>query len=200
MLLPSSGKIMTEARKIRPLTTAEYNDVETRWIRRIRRYMWLQGGGAIICAMIASGQKQKFGLILIAAVLGLIFLRSLRSLKLISRDLSAGAAEEILGSVQKREGSVLDAIPSLLYLVPAVGLAADLARTVLGPVALRRGKFTYAVTAGFPLVLVKPHSTEIICVDRDTYRSFPDGALAKAVVLPLSRLAPKVRRASLGDV
>jgi hypothetical protein len=131
---------------------------------------------------------------------GTDFLSSLRSLRLITRDLSAGAAEEILGSVQKREGSVLDASSSLINLVPAIGLAADLARTVLRPVALSGGKFTYAVTTGFPLVLVKPHSTEIICVDRDTYQSFPDGALAKAVVLPLSRLALKVRRAGLGDI
>jgi hypothetical protein len=50
---------------------------------------------------------------------------------------------------------------------------------------------SYAVTAGFPLVLVKPHSTGIIGVDRDTYQCFPDGALARAVVLPLSRLAVK---------
>jgi hypothetical protein len=200
MLLSSSAKEMAEARKIRPLTTAENSDVETRWIRRIRLNMWLQGGGAILCAILASGQKQKFVLILIAAVLGLIFLRSLRSLKLITRDLSAGAVEEILGSVQKREGSVLASSHSLIDFVPAIGLAADLAQTVLSPVALREGKFAYAVTAGFPLVLVKPHSTETIGVDRDTYKSFPDGALAKAAVLPLSRLALNVRRAGLEDI
>jgi hypothetical protein len=200
MSLSSSVREMAEARKIRPLTTAENSDVETRWIRRIRHNMWLQGGGAIICAILSSGHKQKFVFILIAAVLGLIFLRSLRSLSLITRDLSAGAAEEILGSVQKREGSILEASHSLINLVPAIGLAADLARTVLRPVAPGGGKFTYAVTAGFPLVLVKPHSTETICVDRDTYQSFPDGAPAKAVVLPLSRLGLKVRRAGLGDI
>jgi hypothetical protein len=191
---------MAEARKMRPLTTAENSEVETRWIRRIRLNMWLQGGGAVLCAILASGQKQKFVLILVAAVLGLIFLRSLRSLKLITRDLSAGAAEEILGSVQKREGSVLASSHSLISLVPAIGLAADLAQTVLRPVALHEGKFTYAVTTGFPLVLVKPHSTETICVDQDTYKSFPDGALAKAVVLPISRLALNVQRAGLEDI
>jgi hypothetical protein len=137
---------------------------------------------------------------LTAAILGLIFLRSLRSLKLITCDLNAGAAEELLGSVQKREGSILESNHSLTSLVPAIGLAADLARTVLSSVALGEGKCTYAVTAGFPLVLVKPHSAETICVDRDTYQSFPDGALAKAEVLPLSRLALKVRRAGLGDI
>ncbi len=56
------------------------------------------------------------------------------------------------------------------------------------------------MVAGFPLVLVKPNSKEIICVDQDTFQSLPDGALVKAVVLPLSRLALKVRRASLGNI
>jgi hypothetical protein len=192
---------MAEARKIRPLTTAENSEVETRWIRRIRRNMWLQGGGAILCAILASGHKQISVFILIAAVLGLIFLGSVRSLKLITRDLSTGAAEEILGSVQKREGSVLDAIPAIPVLFgPVIGLAADLARTLLRSVVLGGGKFSYAMTAGFPLVLIKPHSTEIICVDQDTYKSLPDGALTKATVLPLSRLALKVRRAGLGDI
>jgi hypothetical protein len=185
---------------MRPLTLDDNSAVETHWVRRIRHNMWLQGGGAFICAILASGYKQTSVFIFFAAVLVLIFLRSLRSLKLITRDLRAGAAEEILGSVQKREGSILESSHSLISLLPAIGLAADLARTILGSLALSRGKFTYAVTAGFPLVLVKPHSTETICVDRDTYKGFPDGALATAVVLPLSRLALRVERAGLEDI
>jgi len=87
---------------------------------------WLQGGGAVICAILATGQQQEFVFILIATVLGLIFLSSLTGLKPITRDLGAGVAEEVLGSVQKRERSILDGIPSLMNLVPAT----DLARTV----------------------------------------------------------------------
>ncbi len=129
---------MAEGRKIRPLTAAESGDVATRWIRRIRRNVCLEGGVAIILAILASGHKPKL-FILIAAVLALISLISLRSLNLIAHDLSAGAAEEILGSVQKREGIILGAIPALLG--PVNALAGEFVITLLRRVAFSRGKF-----------------------------------------------------------
>jgi hypothetical protein len=195
--LLSSGCAMAEAGNIRLLSPAENLDVEKRWIRKIRRSLWVEGGATILWIFLALNYPKQVFFTAIAAVFGLACLSSLRSLHLLARDLSAGTAEEILGSVHKQERSFLEALPALLG--PALAFAGELALNFLKAAVLSRGKYFYFVAAGAPLVLVKPHSTEIICVERGTYHDLADGALVKAVVLPLSRVGFKVNRTGLGD-
>jgi hypothetical protein len=91
---------------LRALTAAEIGFAETRWIKRVRRNMWIQGGGAALCAALAlvSG-----GIIFIAGavVMSLVCLKSRRDLNLIGRNLSAGLVEEIIGSIRKAETGCL---------------------------------------------------------------------------------------------
>jgi hypothetical protein len=184
-----------ELGNLRALTAAEIGFAESRWINRVRRNLWIQGGCAALCAALAivSG-----GIIFIAGavVMSLVCLKSRRDLDLISRDLSAGLVEEITGSMRKAETGAL--AYSLAYVFgPVPALIAGLARFLRYGVRAR-GNRPRPASVGAQLLLVRSNSTEVIRVFPGLYPDVPDGTLLKAVVLPDSRVALRVGRTSLG--
>ena len=184
-----------DSQNTRPLSALETNAVETGWIRRIRRNMWVQGGCAFVCGTFAFGSEQKLFFIAVGAVLIFFCLNSARNQKLVNRDLSAGTVEEILGSVRMEERGIGDAIAAPFGAI-AIMIAA-LVRFGFTRATVTRGKG--AASVGVQVVLVRAQSTAIICVDRHTFGSLRDGQLVKATVLPISRVALSVKRAGLGD-
>jgi hypothetical protein len=184
-----------DLQKLRPITTIETNAVETGWMRRIRRNMWLQGGGVLFCAALAYSSEPRLIFILVGAILILYCLNSARNQNLVNRDLSAGTVETILGSVLLDERGVGDFVAAQFG---GIGiLIGALARFTYRRATVTRGKG--AASVGVQVVLVRAQSTAIICLDRHTFGGLRDGQLVKAEVLPISRVALSVKRASLGD-
>ncbi len=185
----------TESGKIRALTTMEAGVAETKWIKHVRRNMVLQGVCVAICAVLEISYG-GFLFIAGAVVLSLVLLSSWRDLNLIANDVAAGRAEEILGSVRQPERGFVEVFAAMFgaFVVLLVGLA----RIVKHGMITRRNRIRPA-SVGSPLILVRSHSTELIRLAPGMDPGVADGTLVKAVVLPESRVALRIGRASLGD-
>jgi len=179
---------------IRPLTAAENNTVQTAWIGRMRRNIWLEGVGGLLFAALALKSNGSVFFIFLAVILIISCLGSSRILSLITHDLNSGSVEEIIGSVRAEERGVGNMI--LAFLGPVVVLIGELVRLVYNRAATRG---PLAASLGSSIVLIRAQGSETISVDSRTYGGFRDGTLVKAVVLPQSRVALNVKRASLGD-
>jgi hypothetical protein len=172
--------------------------VQGSWISHLRLILWIVGGGGVVCLALAAGSRLRwqFDLVL-AGVVVLACWVLYGMLDLILGDLDEGIAEEIIGSVQKRERGIIDIGAALFGPVGVLGLGLS---RFLRQRLTQPSYFGIGLAVGVPLVLVKPHLSETIYVDDDTYASLGDNELVKALVLPHSRLAVSVRHASIaGD-
>ncbi len=173
----------------------EIGVAETKWVKRVRRNMMLQGVCAAICVVLEITYG-GFLFIAGAVVLSLVLFSSWRDLNLIANDIAAGRAEEILGSVRQPERGLTDVLAAMFgaFVVLLVGLA----RIVKYGMITRRNRVRPA-SVGSPLILVRSHATEVIRLAPGMDPGVADGTLVKAVVLPESRVALRIGRASLGE-
>ncbi len=191
-----SGIGAMEHKNIHLLTLEEKAVVEAAWTRKIRRSLLTEG--VLIIAFLAYGffpKKWTFPVLFLSAFLVLVFLFSLRDLKLIFQDIHGGIAEEILGSALMNNNKLLYSL--FAFLGHPGALATHLIEYFLKGIAFGKGDVTFSVFTGRKLFLIRPDAKELICVDEETYRDLGDGVLVKALILPASRVAFKVNRPRL---
>jgi len=188
--------VVEETRRTRSLTAADRALVQVRWLSHLRLLLWFEGGGVVVCVALAVRTNPTWLFIFLAALFGITSWISSRNLERINGDLNNGIAEEIVGSVQKQEKGVFDVAASMFGPVGHFTLA--LGRFLWQ--CLGKGSVGLQVLVGVSIMLVAPHLSETIRVDRDTYVSLGDSELVKASVLPQSKVAISVRHVSIaGD-